>query len=291
MTIKEATKLKRAGREAISPHVISREAEMPAVDAGLTDSHVVDGQISLATTRIDTMAYRSSFQPGPCRGNVPVNISLFTKDDFINTFNPMKKTFKVGLCVSELVALTYGKDGLVSMIIPPGKIGLITVSQIVLKGALLKAGIPVDARFGGIIEIKNGEPLRFVDLIEYSSSSFDPSELFIAAGMTSVKKAASEGNGKILASFWEIPSSARPKVAMIIQKLEKWGIKGLLKLGKEGEPICETPMRLGRAGMIVTDGLNPVAAATEAGATVINHATSGLIDFSQLRNFYDSCAN
>jgi len=65
----------------------------------------------------------------------------------------------------------------------------------------------------------------------------------------------------------------------------------LLKLGKEGESICETAVSLGRVGMIVIDGLNPVAAAVEAGVTIINHHVTGLIEFSKLRSFRDLCGN
>ena len=45
------------------------------------------------------------------------------------------------------------------------------VCSIVINGVLLKNGIPSDSKFGGILQVKNGDPLRFVELIYYSGSS------------------------------------------------------------------------------------------------------------------------
>jgi repressor of nif and glnA expression len=201
------------------------------------------------------------------------------------------RAFRAGLCVSELVAVAGEGNRLGGVSIPRGNIGLMTLSQIAVKGALLKAGVPVYSKFGGLIEIRNFETLRFVALIEYTSISLDPSEVFITAKMTSINEAINSGNGKILAGFWEIPASARPRAEVVREKLEMWGIRGLLKLGKEGQPICETPVRLGWIGMIVIDGLNPIAAATETGVDIMNHHGAGLIEFSKLRSFRDLCGN
>ncbi len=39
--------------------------------------------------------------------------------------------------------------------------------------------------------------------------------------------------------------------------------------------------------MILIDGLNPVAAAVEAGLEVVNQTLSGVIDFGELKSFWD----
>ena len=49
----------------------------------------------------------------------------------------------------------------------------------------MKAGIPIESRFGGVLEIRNNKPRRFVALISYSGTSLDPSEQYIRARMTS----------------------------------------------------------------------------------------------------------
>jgi len=56
-------------------------------------------------------------------------------------------------------------------------------------------------------------------------------------------------------------------------------------LGNTSEPICQIPVGLNRVGIVQLGGLNPVAAAVEAGIEIENMAESGLIDFQQLISF------
>jgi len=65
--------------------------------------------------------------------------------------------------------------------VPDGKVGFATVCSIVINGVLLKHGIPIDSKFGGILQMRKGEILRFVELIHYAGSSLDPSEISSAA--------------------------------------------------------------------------------------------------------------
>jgi hypothetical protein len=156
------------------------------------------------------------------------------------------------------------------------------VCSIVVNGSLLKAGIPMDSRFGGILEIRNHQPLRFVELIHYSGSSLDPSEVFILAKMTSTAEAARTGHGKVLANFREIPSLCRPLAEEVAGKLKAAGMNGVLVMGNTSEPVCEVPVELNRIGVILLGGLNPVAAAAEAGIEVDNHAMSTVMDYQSL---------
>jgi repressor of nif and glnA expression len=49
--------------------------------------------------------------------------------------------------------------------------------------------------------MRNNQPLRFVNLIYYSGTTLDPSEVFIRARMTDVQGVVRGGEGKILANF------------------------------------------------------------------------------------------
>ncbi|MCX7911901.1 MAG: DUF128 domain-containing protein, partial [Dehalococcoidales bacterium] len=142
-------------------------------------------------------------------------------------------------------------------------------------------------RFGGVLEIKGGKPRRFVALTEYAGTSTDPSETFIQARMTSVMQASQTGSGKILGAFRTIPAPAKEVVEEIKEKLEKAGIGGIFAIGEVSEPLCEIPVALNRVGIIQLGGLNPVAAAVEAGVEVENLAESGMMDFERLRSFWE----
>jgi repressor of nif and glnA expression len=166
-----------------------------------------------------------------------------------------------------------------------GYMGFATVCSIVVNGVLLKSGIPMDSRFGGILQVKDGKPMRFVELIEYSGSSLDPSEIFIRGRMTSVRQAADKGEGKILANFREIPVPAMKLVDHLILGLRGTGIGGVLAIGEIGEPVCQIPVDMNRVGMILYGGLNPVACAHEAGIEAENSAMSTVMEYEGLVNF------
>ena len=103
--------------------------------------------------------------------------------------------------------------------------------------------------------------------------------------MTSVRRAASTGTGRILANFREIPAPARQVVETIVADLKHAGIGGVLLIGEASEPLCQMPVGLNKIGMILLGGLNPVAAAEEAGVEADNSSESGTIDFRRLVNF------
>ena len=154
---------------------------------------------------------------------------------------------------------------------PRGKIGLATICSIIVNGVLLKAGIAVETRFGGILQIKGGRPLRFLELISYSGSSLNPSEVFIQGRMTKVGGAV-KGEGIILANFREVPAPCHREAEQLIQELKKAGIDGALAMWGPNEAVCEIPVAVGRVGLVLPGGLNPVAAAVEAGIEAENQA-------------------
>ena len=104
--------------------------------------------------------------------------------------------------------------------------------------------------------------------------------------MTSVNDAVKTGNGKILGVFRTIPTLAREVVERQIELLKKADIDSVYAFGGTSEPLCETPVELNRIGIVQLNGLNPIAAASEAGIEIENTAESGLIDFEQLNSFW-----
>lgn len=249
----------------------------------------VHDKIGFAISRIEILAYRTSLDLDRRQGLIPVNISFVPKKSFKKTLELMKPAFSAGIRVSELVACGEEGTRLGEVVVPAGCTGFATVCSIVVNGLLLKHGIPMDSRFGGILQVRNGEPLRFIELIQYSGSSLDPSEAFIRGRMTSVRQAADKGEGKILANFREIPVPARKLVEELIAKLELAGIGGVLSIGEIGEPVCQIPVDINRFGMILYGGLNPVACAYEAGIDIENRAMSTVMDYQELQNFWELC--
>ena len=235
--------------------------------------------------KLELMAYQTTFDPEKRTGQLAINTSLIAKDRFKKALAAMKDAFKAGLCVSKLVATAEEGESLGSVVVPEGKVGLATVCSASINGVLLKAGIPTEFRFGGILEIKHHQPRRFVAIIDYSGTSLDPSEQYIRAGMTSVASAARTGNGKILGVFRTIPAPAKDVVEERLAMLKEAGIGGVYPLGNISESLYQIPVAMNRIGVVQLGGLNPVAAAVEAGIEIENIAESGLIDFSELVDF------
>ena len=249
----------------------------------------VRDKVGLAISRIEILAFKTTFDPEMRKGLLPINISFISETSFPYALKIMQPVFASGFAVSNLVAAAHGGQYLGGVLVPVGKIGFATVCSIVVNGVLLKYGIPMDSKFGGILQVRNGQPLRFIELIHYSGSSLDPSEVFIRGRMTSVREAAGQGEGKILANFRDIPVPAMKLVSELIAKLKDVGIGGVLSVGEIGEPICQIPVDMNRVGMILYGGLNPVACARESGIDVENRAMSTVMDYRELRNFWEFC--
>ena len=244
-------------------------------------------QIGFVIERINLLAYQTNFDPKTQTGQVPINTSLFQVGRFSEALDAMKEAFAAGYCVSDLVATARAGEKLGHVVIPEGQGGFATVWSVVVHGGLLKAGVPMDSKFGGILEVRNGDPRRFVAIINYAGTSVDPSEAYIRARMTSVRRAASAGTGRILANFREIPAPSRRTVEGIVADLKRSGIGGVLLIGESSEPLCQMPVGLNKIGMILLGGLNPVAAAEEAGIEAENISESGTVDLRQLVSYRD----
>lgn len=243
-------------------------------------------QVGFILEKLELLAFKTTFNPQKRTGQLPINTSLIDKDRFKEALTAMSKAFKAGICVSELVATASEEEKLGSVVVPKGKIGLATVCGVVINGVLLKSGIPIESRFGGVLEVRDSKPRRFVAIINYAGTSLDPSEQYIRAKMTSVSEVAETGNGKILANFREIPAPSRAIVEEKVAMLKETGIGGVYALGNTSEPICQITVDLNRVGIVLLGGLNPVAAAVEAGIEVESIAESGLIDYQQLKSFW-----
>lgn len=248
-------------------------------------SALVTDKLGVVLARIEDLAFRTTYDPIRGSGAVAINISLFPKEQFEVALASMRGAFQAGICASTLVVVAKEGERLGELTVPEGKIALGTICSVTVNAVLLKGGIPMNSLFGGILELRSFKPLRFTELISYSGSSLDPSEVFIRGRMTSVGAAARIGDGKILANFREIPATCIPQAQGLIKRLRAAGITEPLVVGHQGEPVCEVSVGWNRSGVVLKGGLNPVAAAVEAGLEAENYAMSTTLDFSALHAF------
>jgi HTH-type transcriptional regulator, global nitrogen regulator NrpRI len=245
----------------------------------------VQDKVGYCISRMEILAYKTTFDPIAGNGVLPINVSFFPTESFKEALKGMKSAFEKNLCVSELVAVAPEDAFLGDVHVPKGCIGFATICSIVLSGVLLKRGIPLESKFGGILQVSEHKPMRFVDLIHYSGTSLDPSEAFISARMTAVRDVLRRGEGKILANFCEVAGVCRDGVEEVMELLKGVGIIAVIIKGKMGEPVCQVSVDVNKMGMILLGGLNPVAAAREAGVEETNLPMSTVMEYKDLRRF------
>ncbi len=250
----------------------------------LKKSTVVD-RVGFTAARVDALAYQTTFRLSSAAGRIVVNASLVDEANAGRACEEMAEVFRAGLGMGCHMKVARSGELVGDVPVPAGKALIATVCSVTINGILLAAGIPVGSRFGGVLELEGGRPARFTDVIHYDGTSLDPLEVFIKGQLTSVRQAARTGNGRIGASFREIPSAAVPEVERIARRLDRLGLNGILMIGRRNQPLLDFPVPEGRTGMVVSGGLNPIAAVEEAGIPTTNFAMHSLLDFEELAPF------
>lgn len=253
----------------------------PLGEQELANSFVAE-KVGFVSAKVDELAYQMTFKPRSAEGTIILNVSTLPADRVDAALGEAMAVFDAGLGMGSRAALGRPGETLGRFRVPADRYALGTVCSVTFNGVLLGAGVPTTSRFGGLLEMADGEPKRFTEMICYDGSSLDPLEIFISGHMTSVREVVATGHGIIGASFREIPAIAVPRARKLAAKLESIGLGGVLAIGKPNRPLLEVPVPQGRAGLIVVGGLSPLAAVEESGIGTHNRALTGLFEFSQL---------
>ena len=248
------------------------------------DVAVAIDKVGFVNARIDELAYRMDFDESSMTGAIIMNMST------IETNSPQH----VIKLVTDIMTAKLGMGAYLQIVragetienttekVPDNHIIIGTVCSVTINGILLRHGIHMSSRFGGLLELNEGIPVRFSQIINYNGSTIDPLEIFIKGKMMSVIQAARTGTGSIGASFREISIAALPDVKRIIENLEKIGLGGVLMIGRPNHPLLDIPVSTGCVGIIVAGGLNPIGALEESGIATVNQSLHNLRNFNQL---------
>jgi repressor of nif and glnA expression len=249
---------------------------------------LISDKIGFVISKIETLSYLTTLNLENMSGDIILNISYFPEDRLKDALKILKPAFSSPYVMSDKVVFGRGGRVIGDVIIPEGKIGIGTVCSVTINGIFLKAGIPVTSKFGGLVEISDRKPTRFVSLISYEGSSLDPHEIFIRSKMTNVLGAVKGKNGIILASFREIPVVCAEEAKRLAEKMADRGIGGILMIGGPNKPLLEMPVGIDKSGMVIVGGLNPVSALEESGIPTESAAMSTLYEYSKLNSFNEA---
>ena len=258
-------------------------------EKGIQEVHdaFVSDKVGFISSRIETMSYKMDFDLDNKTGNVILNIGFIPADKFTRAKKVMAEVFDHDETIPNLVALAKEGESLGGVVVPSGKVALGTLCSINLNAVLIKSGIPVESRFGGVLQIDNNQPIRFTDLISYDGTTLDPVEVFIKSKMTNVRGVISSGTGRLMAGFREIPAIAVGKAEELLKKALELRLGSAWLIGKPGQPLLGVPVGPERVGLVFLAGLNPVAALEEAGIETQCKALTALVDYQQLKSFWD----
>lgn len=242
-------------------------------------------KVGFLAAKIDQLTYQMTFDLQRKSGTVIVNVSLIDRVLLAGAVAQIVRVFEAGYALGTMLTVFRPGERTGMTVIPDNMVGIGTVCSITFNGVLLSQGIPSHSVFGGLLELRDREPARFVEIIKYDGTSLDPLEVFIRSGMTDCAGAARTGNGRIGVGFREVPSDSRAQVIALSRQLEEVGLGGFLMIGWPGQPLLEIPVTEGRAGAIVVGGLNPSAILEEVGIKVQSRALAGLVEFDALFHY------
>ncbi len=239
-----------------------------------TDNALVDDRIGFVISKLERLAYRSTFDPATSTGDVAYNLSIV----------PEEFAEKVKSAFDEVVRAGCGFFNSYRIIdhdprVPSGSVGFITLCSISMDGVFQRKGIPVRMAFGGRLEIENGVPRQFRDLIAYRGTTIDPLELFISAGLTSISGFARSKTGIALANVRQVPCAAKKHVEETIRMMNACGFVFPVTLGNQVFNLPSSPYRL---SIVAFSGMNYIGNTVEHGIPIKTEIGAGNIPFSKV---------
>ncbi len=225
-------------------------------------------------SRIENLMHQVSFDPVEMNGKIITNTSLVEKERLNETLAVFYDIIQSGLSVSPLIMLEEEK----------GLIKIKTACSLTISGVLLKSGIPVRPKGGGLIEVVEREPTRFTDMLMYWATTIDPIDVLTSQELTDITGMMRTGNGRILGNLQEAPMLARERIEEVLGQLTAAEFTGVLELGEPNMNVLGVSVERDHVGIALVGGTNLVAAAQECGIKVRHESISDLTDVAEMKH-------
>ena len=239
-----------------------------------TESALVDERIGFIISRLERLAFRTTFDPSTSTGDVAYNLSVVAEEDLEQVCQVFDRVTAAG-CGFFSTYLVLDRDPR----IPSGHAGIVTVCSITMDGVLQRMGVPVRMAFGGTLSHAGGSVQGFSQLIGYRGTTIDPLQLFISAGLTTIRSVVDGGTGMALANVREVPAGARPRVESMVSQMRECGFVFPVAMGSRVFNLAPNPYRL---SLVSYSGLNLVGCGIEEGIGIRTEIGAGNIPFSKV---------
>jgi repressor of nif and glnA expression len=247
---------------------------------------LVSQRVGFIITRFLSMAYSATYDYVADSGMVVANVSIVDKSFYDKVFELVEGLRAANLLLAPYIKVLDENEEYQNIVVPEGRIALFTVCDLTVDGVLIRCGVPLFFKYGGLVQVVNGEPLRFVDMISYEGTTISPLELFIRGGLTSVLKVAKTGSGVLPVGMREVVAEARDRTHRIVSALKERGWGGFIALGAPNEPVLGVPVSMDRFGLCMVGGLALAAALLEGGAKIETFASYCLVRMEEMKRIY-----
>jgi repressor of nif and glnA expression len=239
-------------------------------------------RIGFVITRFLSLAYETTYDLEMDTGLVAANVFIMDKMYHDETYNVVRELYNANLLPAPYIKVLKEGSEYKDISVPRGKIALLTVCDLTVDGVLIHAGIPLLFKYGGLVQVINYKPIRFVELISYEGTTIPPLEVFVYRNLTSITKILKTGSGMLPANIREIPIEARARTSKIFTSLKNKGWAGFLAFGEPNENILGIPVGMDRFGISMIGGISPGAAMMERGIKVDTVAPHCLIPLEEM---------
>jgi repressor of nif and glnA expression len=241
-----------------------------------TESALVGERIGFIISKLERLAFRTTFDPVNGTGDVAYNLSLVPEEEAPGVARSFETVSKAGYGFSPCYRI-LDRDPRV----PEGQVGVLSLCSITIDGVLQRAGIPVVMAYGGRLAFEGGQVKGFLDLIGYRGTTIDPLHLFISAGLTSIREVVASGKGVALANVREVPVPALARVEALLSQMGRWGFTPPVGIGAQ---VFNTPCSPYHVSIVSYSGMNMVGHGVEEGYRIETEIGAGNIPFSRMQN-------
>ncbi|MDW8034337.1 MAG: NrpR regulatory domain-containing protein, partial [Nitrososphaerota archaeon] len=220
-------------------------------EAGLRElsSLLTYQRLDFVLTRYLSLAYSVTFTPKSKKGKVVANVTLLEKKNLDKALDILKSLNQAGLLLAPYLKIIDEEESYEKISVNKGRIAILTVCNLTIDGILIRSGIPLILKYGGLVQLVNRNPIRFIELMSYEGTTVPPLEVFTYRNTTSIISYLNTGTGTIPVNYREIPGEAVDKVKSIISELSSIGWKVFSVIGHPDESVLGIPVSSGRCGI------------------------------------------
>ena len=244
---------------------------------------LVSQRVGFVITRFLSMACSVTYDYIADSGMVVANVSILDKSFHDKMLEIVRDLHFANLLLAPYIKVLDENEEYQNIVVPEGKICLLTICDLTVDGVLIRSGIPLFFKYGGLVQVVDGKPLRFVDMISYEGTTISPLELFVRSNQTSVLKVVKTGSGVLPVGMREIVAEARERTHKIVSTLKDRGWGGVLAFGAPNEPVLGVPVSMDRFGLCMVGGLALAAALVEGGAKIETFASHCLVPVEEMK--------